>query len=206
MELAEVKTFLETNKDDAAVKTLLSEFTPITTDAALKFLASDPEGKRRYHEQIDKDIGAAVIASTKKYEAETLPGKIDAAVKERHPDETPQDKRIAELEKIAAASEKDAARAKLLNTATNLATEKTLPTELLPIIIGNDEVTTTENMTIYEKVFTEMVTEAVEAKFKGNGRTIADGGNLKASAADLSKMTPEQRLEYVNTNPQEPAS
>jgi hypothetical protein len=198
IEFADVKTYLESNKGKDDVKALIGTLAPQSVDSAIAFLTKDPAGIKKLGEMRDKSVNDAVVAHDKKFKEDTLPGLIAEATKGLLPAETPQEKRLRELEKKDADRDSKLLKADLKTAAVKLATEKKLPLEIAELLIGTDEAATIANIGVLETVYEGAVTAAVEARFKDGGRTIQNSDAKKLTNADLQAMSPAARLAAAN--------
>jgi len=202
MELADVKKYLKDNENDDQVKAFIAGLKPadVNIETVKKFLDTNTEGQAFLRQHTDKRVHEGIDTFEENFKKDKLPGLIDAAVKERHPDETPEQKRIAELEKGQALSKKETVKANLLNKVITIANEKKLPADLVEQLLDSelDENKTLENLGKYEKVFTDKLTAAVEERFKEHGRDVLKPGSQNLSKEDISKLSPERRLALAN--------
>lgn len=167
MSLAEIKALIESNKDNTEVNTYLQGLNPLTTDKVASFLDTE-DGKKVLQPKLDGHFTKGLET----WKTKSLPSIIDEEVKKRNPDETPEQKRIRELEDKINQSEKRSTRETLKVKVLNSLTEKGLPTKLLDLLIGEDEMTTESNIATLESVFNVAVTAEVEKKFKDGGRIV----------------------------------
>ena len=198
IEFADVKSYLETNKGKDDVKALIGIMAPQSVESAIAFLTKDPAGTKKLGELSDKKVNDAVIASTKKFEEEKLPGLIAEATKDLLPKETPQEKRLRDLEKKDSVRDAKLLKSELKTAAVKLATEKKLPLVLAELLVGADEAATIANIGVLETAYEAAVTAGVEARFKDGGRKIQNTDTKKLTDADFKAMSPSARLEAAN--------
>lgn len=169
--LDQVKQFLETNKEQEDVKAYLKGLSQVTLEGVESFLETD-EGKRFLQPKLDKYFSKGLDT----WKEKNLKKLVDEEVRKQNPSETPEQKRIRELEEQFAALEKEKTRESLKNKALTLLNEKKLPTNLVDFIIGQDEETTLSNLEQYEEVFTNQLQSAVELRLKADGTDLKDTG------------------------------
>lgn len=108
-----------------------------------------------------------------------LQGLIDEAVSKANPQETPEQKRIRELEEKIQNSEKAAKLSELKAKALEHATSKGLPnkfaTKYIERFLGDDETVTVSTLDELKTDLDEVVQAQVEEKLKGNARGIGGG-------------------------------
>lgn len=115
-----------------------------------------------------------------------LQGLIDDAVAKANPQETPEQKRIRELEEKILNSEKEAKLSKLKAAALEHATKQGLPskfaTKYIERFLGDDETVTATTLDELKADLDEVVQAQVEEKLKGNARGV--GGGTGGNNAD----------------------
>lgn len=160
----------------------------LTLDAVQKFLLEQDEGKKYLQSFADSRVTDAI----KTYETKTLPKKIQDAINEQFPPETPQDKKLraveAELEQMRNAT----AQEKLMNTALKTASEYSVPSDIIDLFVRNDEETTTANMARFKEHFETAVDAKVQAEVAK--RFAEAGDNPPPPKGDASY---QQRLEQA---------
>lgn len=168
----EVKQWLDANKTSGELKTYLdgvvSEF--IKSEAGksyIKTLLEGDEGKTLVQPLIDR----AVTKGIDTYKEKTLPGlvqeEVEKKVKEIHPEETPEQKRIRLLEDKQTQLEKDRDKEKLSKQVLQILTEKKLGSfgPLMDLLVGSNEETTAANINSLEAIVKEIVKEAIQKEF-----------------------------------------
>ena len=161
--IGEIRTYLDTNKENADVKTYLEGLKVQPTLEAFKARLSDPDYKSFMDSENDKHSAK----SLETWKTNNLSTLIAAEVKKLHPDLDPKDIKYKELEDRFNASEKEKLKEALTNKALKLATEKKLPLEILEYFIGADETITTANLVALEKAFKPHVEALVAERLKG---------------------------------------
>lgn len=171
------KTALETHIYKALEKGDVSK--ALTANAAVK---SDLDSEKDKHHN----------TALETWKTNNLQGLIDDAVKVANPTETPEQKRIRELEEKIANGEKSAQRAQLKSKALEFATENGLPpkfaSKYIERFLGDDETTTTATLSELKTDLESVIQEGVDSKFKDNGRTPPPGGNGSGTSTTMKSI------------------
>lgn len=189
MGLEKIKELIEQNKDNDEVKTYLQGLNPITVEGINSFITQNDDAKKWFDSEKDKHHNKAFET----WKSNNLEKLIDEQIKVRFPE---KDEKDIELEKVKVELEKikaDATQKELTNKALILADEKKLPKEIIKYFIGNDEKTTTKNLTELEETFSKHVEALVQERLKDNSYVPPKNDD---DDVDISKMTMEQYAEY----------
>jgi hypothetical protein len=170
MTLEELKQFIEQNKDNQEVMTYLRGLI-LTPEGVTSFLDT-AEGKKLLQPRLDQHFTKGLET----WKEKTLPGLIDEEIKKKFPAETEEQKRLRKLEEELEKERQARIKSELINKATTLATQKGLPVDLVAYFVGQDEESTTNNLTALENIWQQHLQKAVEEKFKESGRTPNPGG------------------------------
>jgi len=170
MEFADVKKFLEDNKDNDEVSAYLNELSEVTTDKIQGYLESD-EGKKLLQPKLDQYTTKG-IESWKKNNLDAIVNeKINKEIKKRYPEKDEKDIALeavkAELEQMR----KETLKKELTNKAIKIASEKKIPTDIVDYFIGEDEDSTVENLSKLNNIFNQHIQKAVEEKLKDGSYT-----------------------------------
>jgi len=186
MDLKEVQSYFEQNKDSEDVKAFVSGLNPVTTDRVKSLVNEDSNLKSWFDSERDKHLSKGIET----FKTNNLDNLVSAKVKELYPDADPKDLKYKELEDKFNNAEKARLKETLTNSALKTAQEKKLPTDLIDYFVGSDAETTTKNL---EKLIATMAAhdEAIKLEFaKGNSYTPpADKGNV----SDADKLRDEVR-------------
>lgn len=161
MEFKEIIAELDKFKDTEDYKNYIGGL--MTADRVNAFLDTE-DGKKFIQPTLDKYHSKGLQS----WQEKSLPKLIDDEVKKRFPESDPKDLKLAQIEQELEAMKQEATRKDLTNKALKLATEKGLPVEMIDYLVGNDEDTTTANLTTFEKVFNDKLSAGIEAKLKTN--------------------------------------
>ena len=190
MELKDVKQFLEDNKDNSDVQSVLNEFKTVSEEDVRSYLDTD-DGKRFIQPMLDRYHNKS-LQSWKDNNLETI---IEDEVKKRNPEETEEQKRIRKLEEDIANRDKKEQRQVLENKALKLAQDKTLPSDLINFFIGEDEDTTVSNIDTFKEKFDAAVKAQVDNRFKESGRDVVEGdGKSVTNSQSIRQMAEEANI------------
>ncbi|UOQ47746.1 DUF4355 domain-containing protein [Gracilibacillus caseinilyticus] len=170
MDLEQVKKFLEENQDQEDVKSYIEGLSEVTPDRVETFLESD-EGKKLLQPKLDKYFSKGLET----WKEKNLQKLVNDELNKKNPEETPEQKRIRELEQQFETMSKEKTREALKNKALTILNDKKLPSNLVDVLVSNDEETTLSNLEQFEEVFTTQLQNAVESKLKSDGTTISKG-------------------------------
>lgn len=184
MNLEEVKQFINENKDNEEVQSYLNELKTVSKDDVEGFLETK-EGKQLLQPKLDKYFSKGLET----WKEKNLDALVEEKYKEKNPEETEEQKRIRLLEEKLNNAEKDNKRKDLLKKATDLASEKGLPKSLVDHFIGDDEETTTENLTNLENTLSEWVKG--QNKLGGRSPHPSDPNRNTNNQADIQKQYDE---------------
>lgn len=199
MNLEEVKQFLEENKESDDVKAYLQGFKQFGVDEVQNFVGENEEGKKWFDSQKDKFFSK----SLETWKTNNLSKIISDEVAKANPSETPEQKRIRELEDMFKNMENAKLRESLKNKALTVANEKKIPTQIIDFFIGQDEESTVSNLGTFESVMETYIKSQVDERLKGSYTPPADnGGNVGEITKDqLSKMPYPERVKLAKEKP-----
>ena len=166
MTFEEVKKFLESEAGKASeVTAYLQGLNPLTVARVQEYIDKTPEGKSWADSVKDKHLQKGLET----WKTNNLESLLNEEIKKRFPE---KDEKELEVEKLRAEIEKmkhEKQRESLTNKAIKIATEKSLPIELVDFFIGADEQTTVSNVKVFEDTFSQYVQKTVEQRLKGDG-------------------------------------
>lgn len=187
------KELLKFLKDKEATEDLMKfaeSLNPVTNETVKGYLTNEAEGQKLLKSLTDSQVTKGIET----FKEKTMPNLIEEEIKKQFPAETEDQKKLRELELKQQKLEKEISRKELLNKALTYATEKKYPTKFLDRFIGDDEETTIKNIDSFGQMYQEAITNAVEDKFKSNGRESV--GSSKEGTPDLTKMSDEEYIKY----------
>jgi hypothetical protein len=164
--LEELKQFLEDNKEDKEVQEYL-EGLYLVPKKVKAFLETDA-GKKLIQPALDSYFTKGLET----WKEKTMPSLIEEEIKKKFPDETEEQKRLRKLEEELAKERQARTKSELINKATQLATQKGLPVEVVHYFVGQDEDETVNNLTALENIWQANIEKVVSEKFKENGRVV----------------------------------
>lgn len=187
MDINEVKSFMETNKDNEDVKGFLNSF---KVEPTLEVFKEKFNNDTNFKSFLDSEKDKHSSKSLETWKANNLDSLINTKIKELYPDADPKDLKYKELEDRFNNAEKARFKEQETNKALKVAQEKKLPTDLITFFIGSDSDTTDKNL---EKLIATMAAhdEAIKLEFaKGNSYTPP---NSKGNVSDSDKLREEVR-------------
>ena len=186
MDLQEVKTYLETNSQDAAVVEYLSELKKPTAEVVNSYLDSQ-EGVKLLQPRLDSHFSKGLQT----WKDNNLTKLIDEEVAKRNPGETPEQKEIRELKAQLEQDKAERLKEKLTNVAMKKADELGLPLDLVQHFIGADEDSTNSNLENFNSAFQTAIKAQVDSKFKQNGRDVKNYGDDKQKISSIADLANE---------------
>jgi len=184
MNFEDVKKFLEENKGSEEVMSYVQGINPITLDKVKSFVQSDKDAKSWIDSEKDQYHNKAF----KTWETNNLQKLIEDEVSKRNPQETPEQKKIRELEDRLNQKEKEETRQKLMNESLRIASDKKLPVDLIEHFIGSDDETTKANLLKLETVVNTIKQDFANESLK-NGYKPAQNNNSNTTVNPWKKET-----------------
>lgn len=200
MNLEEVKSFIDENKEQEDVKVFLQGYqSQPSVEDLQKFALEHEEGKKWFDSQRDKHFSKGLET----WKTNNLESIIAEELKKRNPDKSPEQLRIEQLEAQFAELENAKTRESLKNKALTVANEKKLPTNILDFFIGQDEDTTVSNLTVFEEAMQAYVTAQVEERLKGSYTPPSGGDASKGMTKEkFFTLSHEERTKLYQENPE----
>lgn len=194
----QIQEALQTN-EDLAKKVSTSFLTP---EAITGYLETD-DGKKLLQPKLDSYFSKGLDT----WKNNNLQKLIDEEVNKRNPAETPEQKAIRELQQQMAQANAERVKAEQIALGQAIASEKGLPTSLVPYFIGDNESDTRNKLNFLELEYKSTLEKQVEARLKSSGTTPnvnlqgTDGQNSNPQVKDFTKMSYAERVELYNSNP-----
>ncbi|TCN25489.1 DUF4355 domain-containing protein [Mesobacillus foraminis] len=200
MEFKEIKDFIEANKEiNDEVKAYLQGFKQFGVDEVSKFVGENEEGKKWFDSQKDKFFSK----SLETWKTNNLEKIISDELAKRNPSETPEQKRIRELEDMFKRMESEKVRESLKNKALTIANEKKIPSQILDFFIGQDEESTVSNLDLFEEAMQAFVKLQVDERLKGSYTPPAGGQDPQGITKEqFQKMGYLERVKLQQDNPE----
>lgn len=188
----DVKNFIEVNYEQNDIQEFFGN--------KFKNYIDTEKGKELIQPTLDRYVSKGIET----FKAKTLPSIIDEEVTKRLPSETPEQKRIRELEEKLNNQEKDSFKKDLKNNAMKLLNEKGLPTVLADYLSGDSIEGIRHCVNNLEVEWTLGMEEKINNKLKSFGKTptskqIDNKENLTKER--LLKMPLSESTKIYNENP-----
>lgn len=195
--IEEVKEFFEANKDKEDVQEYLKILVPekpLTTDLVNQFLGTN-DGKQLIQPLMDKRVTEALDTFKKKTFESEVNARVAAELLKRNPEETPEQKRIRELEESMRRAEEERATERLRGQIKDLAFKEQVP----PDFIDEIPFSSPEQAALYIRRFKQQIEDAKTAKVN---ELLASGfkpgtGNQRetSSKRDVTKLSEKELIE-----------
>jgi hypothetical protein len=157
----------------------------LTLQAVQEFLNSNDEGKKWLQAEKDK----TVTKGLETWRTNNLPKIIDEEITKRFPAETPEQRRLKDLEQQLAMMERQAKRATLKAQALGVAGQNNIPADLVDYLVGEDEETTLKNIEKAKTALNSLLQNAAQVHFKDGGRKVPPpGGSTKTELQELEEQ------------------
>lgn len=174
----------------------------ITLEQVESFLKTS-EGKKFIQPKYDTFFSNGL----KTWKEKTLPTLIDEEIAKRNPEETPEQKRIRELEEKLNAQERNATVSQLKASTLQTLSEKELPSELVDLLPFESEEVTRNSVDKFEKMFKKYVDTTVEKRLKSQGKTPQAKQENGFESTDMTKdkllsMSVAESTAFYNENPE----
>jgi len=176
MEFADVKKYLEDNKDSKDVRELLG----LDLQKVQAYLKDNPEAFKWFQAEKDR----AVTKGIQTYEKDTLPGKIAEVTAGMEKKPTATEARIMELEKRERERDAREARLTLENKALTLISKAGLPSEMAVFFVAADEEKTEANIKAFQALYNASVTAEVDKRLKVTSKQPGGKENEKSTTVN----------------------
>lgn len=188
--LEEIKKLLaeEGKKEEEILSDLRGKF--LTPEGVGQYLDTE-DGRKLLQPRLDKHFSKGLETWKQNNFEKELQERVDRKIKELYPDQSPEGKKLRELEQKIEEAERRRLLSELKSVVTTEATAKGLPVELAHFAIADTEEKTKENLAKIDAAFKAAVQAAVKEKFKESGRDVEPG---EKEPSDLGKMS---MAEYV---------
>ncbi|WP_116316613.1 DUF4355 domain-containing protein [Bacillus subtilis] len=184
MNLEDVKKFFEEQKDNEQVKQYLQGLQSVSLEGVQKFVEADEDAKKWMQSEKDRFFSTSLNT----WMESTFPQKLEEEIKKRYPDETPEQKRIRELELKNEEFERNAKIEKMRTIALKTASEKKIPADLVDLFVSEKEEATLKNLTKFEEAMKPYIQEQVEDRLKNSSYTPPSSNNNNQSSTSLSNF------------------
>lgn len=179
MDINEIQNFIEQNKDDENVKGFISGF---YKPEKLNPFFDTPEGLKIIQPRMDQHYNKGLET----WKQNNLKSLVDAEVKKQFPDQTPEQKRLKELEDQIEKQKNESLRVSLTNKMIEKLTEAKLPLKAAKYLIGSDEQSTLQNFNDFKELWDQEFDKRIDEEFKKNGR--------RKPGAPVDKSSPSKTM------------
>lgn len=160
----------------------------LTQDLVLKFLETNEDGKKWLQSQKDGAVTRGLKTFEENFLKEKFPKLLDDEINKRYPAETPEQKRLKELEIKFQQVENEKKLAVLKTSLLKKATESSIPDFLVDFAVDEDEVKSSEKLLNLGKKYLDTVNAEVESRLKGGGRKAPVNNNNEDNPIELNKL------------------
>lgn len=184
------------------VKEYLTKDVETYKQVVAEFLETE-QGKNFIQPELDRFFSKGLES----WKVNNLDKIVSEKVAELNPQETPEQKRIRELEEKLSRQEMNTKQQSLKNLAINYLSEKKLPTSIADYLKADTEEGVRNAINNLEIEWTVALDGAVSSRFKEAGKSAKDGtkSNIDSSTVTKEKllnMTVKESTEFYNKNPQ----
>ena len=196
--IAEIKAFIESNKDRPDVAEFIKGFEvekELNTETVNAYLET-PEGKVLLQPRLDRYATIAIKSHDEK-QAPVVEAKIKAGVNEGirklHPEETEEQKQIREMREDMERMKKEGEAKELRNAILMEANNRKIPLEFVENIPYPSLEHFKNSATIFEKLQNDIKTRAINEFVAANAPKPGSGSETKGKI-DLSKLSDKEIL------------
>lgn len=196
---SEITEYIEKNKETDEVKNFVGGLSKVDLDKVKNWIVTD-EGKGWYETE-KKTHADSVLEGFKKKDLQKI---IDEKVAEAKGENlTPDQKRIALLEKEIEEGKKAALTEKLNKVAMDYVLKSNLPltVETMGLFIGADEKSTLDNLKKFEKDFKDKMETILKEKAKGGYVPPVNKGGETISLGEQMAQARAKKKEENSNNP-----
>jgi len=177
-----VKEFFEQNKENEEVKAYLQGLKQLSVEEMQQLFSENQDYKKWLDSEKDKHFSKG-LETWKKNNLQKL---IDEEISKRYPAETPEQRKVRELEEKIKQMEQEKTKEALKNKALTVLSEKKLPSSIVDFMIGDSEESTLSNLAKFEEVFNTHIQNAIEEKLKSSGTNLNANNSTTQNLENLS--------------------
>ena len=194
----EVKTYIEQNKNTEEIKNYLQGINNLSFDGVKNYLESDEQGKGYLQSYADSKVTKGIES----FKQNNLSKLVDEEIRKRNPSTDPKDIEIQELKKQFETIQRESVKKDLELKTSKLISERNIPVEFLPFVIGGNEETTMSNLTGLEKVLGDY-SKAVRGQILKDGaytprKNFDSNTTVNPYAKETRSLTKQMELEMSN--------
>ncbi len=165
MNIEEIKNFINDNKESEEVKTYLQDFNKLSVEGIENYVTEDEEGKKWFDSVKDKHFNKALET----WKSNNITKLIDDEVKKKFPSKDEKEIEVENLKFEIEKMKQEKLHEVLTSKAIKIASDKSLPLNLVDFFIAQDEEATVNNLKVLEESFNKEVQKAVEKRLKNEG-------------------------------------
>lgn len=201
MNIEEIKSFIESNKDSEEVKGLLSTYqTPITLDTVKGYLEKEADGIAFLQSYTDKKVTQGITS----YKQNNLQKLIEEEIAKRNPQKSAEQIKMEELQREIEAMKRESALKDLKLKFTDELASKNMLGFSDYLLIGEDEETVKNNIAKFEELLNPLVDNLVNEKLKASSK-VPPKTDKKANGImtreEFSKLNLYQQQKLKSENP-----
>lgn len=175
---SELLDLLKDIQDDTDIDEIVSK-NYLNLDNFKKKL-EEAEFKSFMDSEKDKHSAKAIATALDNFKKKDMQKLIDAEVLKRTGDnETPEQKKIRELEEQFANLQKEKAKSEMISKYKDVLTEKHIPTNLIDFLLGEDDDLTNANIDLFENSMKEYIDNKVNDRLKDSSYIPPKGDGKK---------------------------
>ena len=201
MNIEEIKSFIESNKDSEEVKGLLSTYqTPITLDTVKSYLEKEADGIAFLQSYTDKKVTQGITS----YKQNNLQKLIEEEIAKRNPQKSAEQIKMEELQREIAAMKKESALKDLKLKFTDELVSKNMLGFSDYLLTGEDEETVKNNIAKFEELLNPLVNNLVDERLKASSKVPPKGDkkpNGIMTRDEFRKLNLYQQQKLKSENP-----
>ena len=201
MNIEEIKSFIESNKDSEEVKGLLSAYqTPITLDTVKGYLEKEADGIAFLQSYTDKKVTQGITS----YKQNNLQKLIEEEIAKRNPQKSAEQIKMEELQREIEAMKRESALKDLKLRFTDELASKNMLGFSDYLLIGEDEETVKNNIAKFEELLNPLVDNLVNEKLKASSKVPPKGdkkSNGVMTREEFRKLNLYQQQKLKSENP-----
>lgn len=193
MNIEDIKKFIDENKEDEQVQQFIEGLQvkdTIDVQRIEKLTQDDDEIRAWFDSQRDKHSSKALET----WKQNHLDKLVDEKMKELNPDKSPEQIELERIKQELDDMKNQKLKEELKNKALTVATEKSIPTNLVDFFLGQDEESTTQNLATFEEAMQSYVNEQVKKRISDSSYEppADDGAGKGFTKEQVASMSAEE--------------
>lgn len=201
MNIEEIKTYLDENKDNEEVKGFIKGLqTPIKLESVKEYLEKEADGIAYLQSYTDKKVTQGITS----YKNNNLQRLIEEEIAKRNPQKTPEQIKMEELQREIEAMKKESALKDLKLKFTDELAAKNMLGFSEYLLVGEDEEVVKNNIAKFEGLLTPLIDKKVNEKLKASSKTPPKGdkgGSGQMTREEFRKLNLFQQQKIKSENP-----